>query len=94
LPLQSRHCAIRTSGWETESPSRACSPAWLGGGLARTARYAAREGAASVNELQAAVGKIKAAAEDTSQIIKDVSEIAFQTKPAGAERGRGGGARR
>jgi methyl-accepting chemotaxis protein len=47
--------------------------------LAATARAAAREGSAAVGELQGAMVKIKQAAAGTSQIIRDVSEIAFQT---------------
>jgi len=47
--------------------------------LAQTARGAATEGAASVEQMQASMGRIKASAEGTSQIIKDVSDIAFQT---------------
>jgi len=47
--------------------------------LAVAARSAATEGSASVEQMQAAMGKIKASAEGTSQIIKDVSDIAFQT---------------
>jgi len=47
--------------------------------LAQTARTAATEGAAAVEQLQGAMGKIKASAEGTSQIIKDINDIAFQT---------------
>jgi methyl-accepting chemotaxis protein len=47
--------------------------------LAHSARSAATEGATAVEQLQSAMGKIKLSAEGTSQIIKDVSEIAFQT---------------
>jgi len=47
--------------------------------LARDARTAATEGAAAVGLLQGAMGRIQASAEGTSQIIKDVSDIAFQT---------------
>ncbi|HYD41509.1 MAG TPA: methyl-accepting chemotaxis protein [Anaeromyxobacter sp.] len=48
-------------------------------GLARSARAAAGEGAAAVAELDGAMARIKASAEGTSQIIRDVSDIAFQT---------------
>ena len=48
-------------------------------GLAGAARAAASEGAAAVEQMQGAMGKIKASAESTSQIIKDINEIAFQT---------------
>jgi methyl-accepting chemotaxis protein len=47
--------------------------------LAKGARAAATDGAAAVELLQASMGKIKQSAEGTSQIIKDVSDIAFQT---------------
>ncbi|HTN51949.1 MAG TPA: methyl-accepting chemotaxis protein [Anaeromyxobacter sp.] len=47
--------------------------------LALTARAAATEGATAVERLEGVMGRIKASAEGTSQIIKDVSEIAFQT---------------
>ena len=47
--------------------------------LALTARSAATDGASAVEELQGAMGKIKQSAEGTSQIIRDVSDIAFQT---------------
>jgi methyl-accepting chemotaxis protein len=47
--------------------------------LALTARSAATDGSAAVEQLQGAMGKIKQSAEGTSQIIRDVSEIAFQT---------------
>ncbi|MGC4000177.1 MAG: methyl-accepting chemotaxis protein [Anaeromyxobacter sp.] len=47
--------------------------------IARTARAAADEGTAAVDHLQQTMGRIKASAEGTSQIIRDVSDIAFQT---------------
>jgi methyl-accepting chemotaxis protein len=47
--------------------------------MAEEARKAARDGASAVEQLQGAMGKIRHSAESTSQIIKDVSEIAFQT---------------
>jgi methyl-accepting chemotaxis protein len=47
--------------------------------LAQSARASAAEGAASMEEMTGAMGKIKASAESTSQIIKEVNEIAFQT---------------
>ncbi|MBK9517720.1 MAG: chemotaxis protein [Anaeromyxobacter sp.] len=48
-------------------------------GLVRQAHAAATQGAASVEEMQGAMGKIKASAEGTSQIIRDINDIAFQT---------------
>jgi methyl-accepting chemotaxis protein len=47
--------------------------------LAQKARGAATEGAAAVGQMQGAMGRIKASAESTSQIIKDINDIAFQT---------------
>ncbi|HEX7622064.1 MAG TPA: methyl-accepting chemotaxis protein, partial [Anaeromyxobacteraceae bacterium] len=48
-------------------------------GLAQTARSAATDGAAAMEQLSGAMTKIRASAEGTSQIIKDINEIAFQT---------------
>jgi methyl-accepting chemotaxis protein len=47
--------------------------------LTQAARAAATEGATAVEQMQAAMGRIKQSAEGTSLIIKDVSDIAFQT---------------
>ncbi len=47
--------------------------------LAQTARNAANGGAEAVTQMAAAMTNIKASAEGTSQIIKDINEIAFQT---------------
>ena len=47
--------------------------------LAQKATLAATEGASAMQQMTGAMGKIKAAAEGTSQIIKDINEIAFQT---------------
>jgi len=58
---------------------RAAGDAQAADALARTARAAATEGAAAVEQMQGAMGKIRASAESTSQIIKDINEIAFQT---------------
>jgi methyl-accepting chemotaxis protein len=48
-------------------------------GLAEQARGAASEGAAAMEQMQAVMQKIRQSAEGTSQIIKDINEIAFQT---------------
>jgi methyl-accepting chemotaxis protein len=48
-------------------------------GLAQRARGAAGHGAAAVEQMSAAMSKIRASAEGTSQIIKEINEIAFQT---------------
>jgi methyl-accepting chemotaxis protein len=47
--------------------------------MAKAARTAATEGAAAVDQMQGAMVKIKQSAESTSQIIKDINDIAFQT---------------
>ncbi len=47
--------------------------------LAGAARGAAGEGAAAVAEMQGAMARIRESAEGTSAIIRDVTEIAFQT---------------
>ncbi len=47
--------------------------------LAKAARAAAAEGSSAVEQMQGAMGKIKASAEGTSQIIRDINDIAFQT---------------
>ena len=48
-------------------------------GVARSAKGAAVEGAAAMEQMTGAMTKIRAAAEGTSQIIRDINEIAFQT---------------
>ena len=47
--------------------------------LASSAQASAGQGTAAVEQLQASMVRIRRSAEGTSQIIKDVSEIAFQT---------------
>ena len=47
--------------------------------LAQAAKTAAVGGTAAMDEMSGAMGKIRASAEGTSQIIKDINEIAFQT---------------
>jgi len=47
--------------------------------LAQSARATAGEGAEAMQEMSGAMEKIRASAEGTSQIIKDINEIAFQT---------------
>jgi len=48
-------------------------------GLARAARDAATAGAAAVEQMKGAMAQIRAGAESTSQIIRDINDIAFQT---------------
>ncbi|HYD39731.1 MAG TPA: methyl-accepting chemotaxis protein [Anaeromyxobacter sp.] len=47
--------------------------------VAQTARSAAAEGTAAMNDMADTMSRIRASAESTSQIIKDINEIAFQT---------------
>jgi methyl-accepting chemotaxis protein len=47
--------------------------------LAQRARDAATDGAAAADRMQGAMGRIRASAEGTSQIIRDINDIAFQT---------------
>ena len=47
--------------------------------LARGARGAADEGASAMREMSRAMAEIQSSAQGTSQIIKDINEIAFQT---------------
>ncbi len=47
--------------------------------LAEKAKSAAAQGGVAVEQMGSAMVKIKASAEGTSQIIKDINEIAFQT---------------
>ena len=47
--------------------------------LAKQAHASATEGGAATDQMLGAMGKIKTSAEATSQIIKDINEIAFQT---------------
>jgi methyl-accepting chemotaxis protein len=58
---------------------RSAENAMQANGLAQTAKAAAVGGAASMDEMTGAMGKIRASAEGTSQIIKEINEIAFQT---------------
>jgi methyl-accepting chemotaxis protein len=47
--------------------------------LAQSVRAAATEGSAAVEQMQGVMSRIKASAEGTSQIIRDINDIAFQT---------------
>ena len=47
--------------------------------LASSTTSSAQAGTAAMEQMTGAMGKIKASAEGTSQIIKDINEIAFQT---------------
>jgi len=70
-----------TSSLESVSTiaQQAAESAQQANGLAQTARAAATDGAAAVEQMQVAMGKIRASAEGTSEIIRDINDIAFQT---------------
>jgi methyl-accepting chemotaxis protein len=59
--------------------SHATEEAHQASGLAQAARAAATEGATAVDQMQGAMQRIRASAEGTSQIIRDINDIAFQT---------------
>ena len=75
--------ALEETGAQLESMAsmtkRASESAQEANRLATGAREAAREGAASMEQMSGAMARIRASAEGTSQIIKDINEIAFQT---------------
>jgi methyl-accepting chemotaxis protein len=75
--------SLEETGSSLESMSsmtkQAADNAQQASGLASTARGAATEGSAAMQQMTGAMGRIKASAEGTSQIIKDINEIAFQT---------------
>ena len=58
---------------------RSADNAQQANGLAQSARSAAAQGGTAMQQMTSAMGKIKVAAEGTSEIIKDINEIAFQT---------------
>jgi methyl-accepting chemotaxis protein len=58
---------------------RAGEEAQRADGLARAARARASEGERSMGVMKEAMAHIRASAESTSQIIRDINEIAFQT---------------
>jgi len=74
--LQSTSASVETVA---EMTRRSADNAQQASTLALTAREAATQGSSAVAQLDEAMVKIKASAEGTSQIIKDVSDIAFQT---------------
>jgi methyl-accepting chemotaxis protein len=58
---------------------RSADDAQQANGLAMTAKAQATEGASAMEQMGQSMTKIREAAEGTSQIIKDINEIAFQT---------------
>ncbi len=74
--LQETTAAI---GTVSEVTRQAAENAQQANTLAEAARAAATDGAAAVEQMQGAMEKIRASAEGTSQIIRDINDIAFQT---------------
>ncbi len=74
--LEETGASIDSVGGMTRQTADAAQAA---NGLAQTARAAAGDGSAAVAEMEGAMARIRASAEGTSQIIRDVSDIAFQT---------------
>ncbi|GEJ55296.1 methyl-accepting chemotaxis protein [Anaeromyxobacter diazotrophicus] len=63
----------------TSTTAQAADHARQADALAKTAHAAATAGAAAVGQMTSSMARIRASAEGTSQIIKDIGEIAFQT---------------
>jgi methyl-accepting chemotaxis protein len=62
-----------------DTTRKAVESASAADGLARKARASASAGTEAVEEMGSAMAKIRASAEGTSQIIRDINDIAFQT---------------
>ncbi len=75
--------ALEETGATLETVSsatrHAAESAQQAAGLATRAKDAASAGSAAMEQMSGAMVRIRAAAESTSQIIKDINEIAFQT---------------
>jgi methyl-accepting chemotaxis protein len=63
----------------SEMTRHAATHAQQASSLANAARGAAGEGTSAMEQMQVAMGKIRVSAAGTSQIIRDINEIAFQT---------------
>jgi methyl-accepting chemotaxis protein len=63
----------------TSTTRHAADSAQQASALAAAARSSASEGAAAMERMSGAMANIRVSAEGTSQIIKDINEIAFQT---------------
>jgi methyl-accepting chemotaxis protein len=74
--LQETSSAIETVAGMTRQATESARHASQ---LAGSARDAAADGAATIEQMQGAMARIKASAEGTSQIIRDINDIAFQT---------------
>jgi methyl-accepting chemotaxis protein len=74
--LEETHASLESMTAQTRQAADNASQASK---LATGARSSAQDGAAAMEQMQGAMGKIRHSAEGTSAIIKDISEIAFQT---------------
>jgi methyl-accepting chemotaxis protein len=74
--LEETHASLQTMAAQTRQASDNAQQA---NGLADAARASAQEGAGAMGQMTRAMEQIRRSAEGTSQIIKDISEIAFQT---------------
>jgi methyl-accepting chemotaxis protein len=74
--LEETHSQLEAMSSTTRQSAEAARQAST---LAGQARDAAVEGAAATEQMTGAMGRIKASAEGTSEIIKDINEISFQT---------------
>jgi methyl-accepting chemotaxis protein len=74
--LQETHSSLESMAAQTRHAAESAAQA---DGLASGARASAEAGAAVMAQMSGAMTQVRAAAEGTSQIIKDISEIAFQT---------------
>ncbi len=74
--LQDTSARLETMSALTRTASESAGQAHA---LAQTARKAATDGASAMEQMSGAMAKIRSSAQDTSQIIKDINEIAFQT---------------
>jgi methyl-accepting chemotaxis protein len=74
--LEETHSSLESMSAQTRQAADNASQANT---LADGAKKSAQDGAAVMQQMSGAMTKVRAAAEGTSQIIKDISEIAFQT---------------
>jgi methyl-accepting chemotaxis protein len=74
--LEETSASLRSMSDATAASAKSAGTA---SALAVQARATADDGAAAMHQMTEAMGRIRAAAEATSQIIREVNEIAFQT---------------
>jgi methyl-accepting chemotaxis protein len=74
--LQETHASLESMSAQTQSTAASARQAE---GVATEARSAAKDGAAAMQRMLGVIGEIRHSADGTSQIIRDISEIAIQT---------------